>query len=179
MRHLKSGRLACVSTLDAWPRTLHERCTFTVDLTMCNPQIMVFTVTGLFKELTEAAEFLRHFVRTFVVVPQNAGFCIRNETIFITSATAEQTSEFERSQTINSSANSIQSQTATNISPNISQLSDEAKMQMVRNMSAQRQMNIDWSHKCLEETNWEFNRAIFVFQKLFKENQIPPEAFNK
>lgn len=33
-RLLKSGRLACVSTLDEWPRTLHERRTFTVDLTI-------------------------------------------------------------------------------------------------------------------------------------------------
>jgi len=36
MRLLKSGRLACVSTLDEWPRTLHERRTFTVDLTIFN-----------------------------------------------------------------------------------------------------------------------------------------------
>lgn len=33
-RLLKSGRLACVSALDEWPRTLHERRTFTVDLTI-------------------------------------------------------------------------------------------------------------------------------------------------
>ncbi|XP_034474938.1 nuclear RNA export factor 1-like [Drosophila innubila] len=185
MRLLKIGRLACVSTLDEWPRTLHERCSFTVDLTMCNPQMMVFTVTGLFKELTGATDALqsyelRYFVRTFVVVPQNAGFCIRNETIFITSATVEQTHEFERSQTTNPSLNSLQCQSAavaTNV--NISSLSDETKMQMVQNLSTQSQMNLDWSHKCLEETNWDFNQAIYVFEKLFKENKIPPEAFIK
>ncbi|KAM8720738.1 hypothetical protein ACLKA7_006730 [Drosophila subpalustris] len=239
MRLLKSGRLACVSTLDEWPRTLHERRTFTVDLTIYNPQMMVFTVTGLFKELTGDADSptpvsmqayeLRHFVRTFVVVPQNTGFCIRNETIFITSATSEQTREFKHSQhqtapgvisaTSQQSAavgvgvgdNSLQSRlqqgqqsvaavallppppnvasslnnpaaaaaVAVATTVNSSQLSDATKMQMVQNMSAQSQMNLDWSRKCLEETNWDFNHAAFVFEKLFKENKIPPEAFIK
>ncbi|XP_064537166.1 nuclear RNA export factor 1 [Drosophila montana] len=226
-RLLKSGRLACVSTLDEWPRTLHERRTFTVDLTIYNPQMMVFTVTGLFKELTgdtgnstpssmQAYE-LRHFVRTFVVVPQNSGFCIRNETIFITSATAEQTREFKRSQhqpapgavslaPISSSIadNSIQNRLQQGqpvaggavalLSPPTNMASpaaaattagstaapnDATKMQMVQAMSAQSQMNLDWSRKCLEETNWDFNHAAFVFEKLFKENKIPPEAFVK
>ncbi|KAM8716748.1 hypothetical protein ACLKA7_003596 [Drosophila subpalustris] len=87
LRLLKIGRLSCVSAMGEWPRTQHDRRFFTVDLTLCNAQMMVFTVTGLFKELTadpDAYE-LRHFVRSFVVVPQNAGFCIRNETVFITS----------------------------------------------------------------------------------------------
>lgn len=160
---------------------------------------MVFTVTGLFKELTGDAESptpvsmqayeLRHFVRTFVVVPQNTGFCIRNETIFITSATSEQTREFKRSQhqpapgaisTASSSVNvnvnvndtnslqnrlhqsqstavallppptvtsSINNPAAIATSVNTSQLSDTTKMQMVQNMSAQSQMNVDWSRK--------------------------------
>ncbi|EDW00067.1 nuclear RNA export factor 1 [Drosophila grimshawi] len=238
MHLLKSGRLACVSTLDEWPRTLHERRTFTVDLNIYNPQMMVFTVTGLFKELTGDAGSttpiamqpyeLRHFVRTFVVVPQNTGFCIRNEAIFITSASTEQTREFKRSQhqpapgaaslTPISSAlneNSIQGRlhpgglavggagavallpppvallpppVATITSPIASATvtaattgphSDATKMQMVQAMSAQSQMNLDWSRKCLEETNWDFNHAAFVFEKLFKENKIPPEAFIK
>jgi len=35
-RNLKYGRLACVSTLDEWPKTQHDRRTFTVDLTIYN-----------------------------------------------------------------------------------------------------------------------------------------------
>ncbi|KAH8387156.1 hypothetical protein KR093_005063 [Drosophila rubida] len=220
---LKSGRLACVSTLDEWPRTLHERRTFTVDLTIYNPQMMVFTVTGLFKELTGDSDSttpvamqpyeLRHFVRTFVVVPQNTGFCIRNETIFITSATPDQLRDFKRSQhqpapgampnnvpvaaavADTSLQNRLQQNqptgavllmqppviatTATVTSLKPAQLDDATKMQMVQQMSSQSQMNLDWSRKCLEETNWDFNHAAFVFEKLFKENKIPPEAFIK
>ncbi|SPP89292.1 nuclear RNA export factor 1 [Drosophila guanche] len=242
-RLLKNGRLACVATLNEWPRTLHERRTFTVDLTIYNPQMIVFTVTGLFKELngeddrpsTSNAYELRHFMRTFVVVPQNSGFCIRNETIFITAATNEQVREFKRSQhqpapggattaagggttgsrMATAPASALQNRlgsvgggaTATvAILPEVGSLSlnalssptgvsqpqrptafastgsatDEAtKIQMVQAMSSQSQMNLEWSKKCLEETNWDYNHAGFVFEKLFKENKIPPEAFIK
>ncbi|XP_002067487.4 nuclear RNA export factor 1 [Drosophila willistoni] len=234
---LKSGRLACVSTLDEWPRTVHERRTFTVDLTLYNPQMMVFTVTGLFKELTNDNDGpsstssmqpyeLRHFVRTFVVVPQNTGFCIRNETIFITNASQDQLREYKRSlhqpapggsnaaggplatgltvvgggpattdnslrNRLNPGGNEVVAAAAilppsAGVGPNAATGSagspptdDATKMQMVQAMSAQSQMNLDWSRKCLEETNWDFNHAAFVFEKLFKENKIPPEAFVK
>ncbi|EDV44563.2 uncharacterized protein Dana_GF20263 [Drosophila ananassae] len=232
-RLIKNGRLACVSTLDEWPRTLHERRTFTVDLTIFNSSMMVFTVTGLFKEFNGESSTpasmqsydLRHFARTFVVVPQNTGYCIRNETIFLTNATHEQTREFKRSQhqpapgavastsaaastsSMQSSMPSISSSSLQNrlnqgqapgqvvaiLPPGPSAVAsgsaamgaaglpqdDATKMQMVQAMSAQSQMNLDWSRKCLEETNWDFNHAAFVFEKLFKENKIPPEAFVK
>ncbi|XP_017135966.1 nuclear RNA export factor 1 [Drosophila miranda] len=238
-RLLKNGRLACVATLNEWPRTLHERRTFTVDLTIYNPQMIVFTVTGLFKELsgeedrpsTSQAYELRHFMRTFVVVPQNSGFCIRNETIFITAATNEQVREFKRSQhqpapggiapgadgrntasgMDDASVSSLQNRLGTAsgggastvaLLPAVASLSlnnlpsvaggpppvftssgsatdDATKMQMVQAMSSQSQMNLEWSRKCLEETNWDYNHAGFVFGKLFKENKIPPEAFIK
>lgn len=31
----------------------------------------------------------------------------------------------------------------------------------------------------MEETNWDFNKAIFVFGELNKDHKIPAEAFNK
>ncbi|XP_030378948.1 nuclear RNA export factor 1 [Scaptodrosophila lebanonensis] len=222
-RNLKTGRLACVSALDEWPRTSHERRTFTVDLTIYNPQMIVFTVSGLFKELSASASStiaasmqayeLRYFMRTFVVVPQNNGFCIRNEVIFITTATTEQMREFKRSQhtpaPISSATNmpstSLQGRlqpqsrgasilpppqppqpqapattTAAMANPGTGAPPDEVtKMQMIQTMSAQSRMNFDWSRKCLEETNWDYSRAAFVFDQLFKENKIPPEAFVK
>ncbi|XP_016951832.1 nuclear RNA export factor 1 isoform X2 [Drosophila biarmipes] len=243
-RHLKYGRLACVSTLDEWPKTIHERRTFTVDLTIFNTSMMVFTVTGLFKELngevsTSSSSMssqyeLRHFLRTYVVVPQNTGYCIRNETIFITNASQEQVREFKRSQhqpapgamastSSSATATSAQSQpaatslqgrlnpvgvatgpvailpgaplassapggsgsaaiTAGAVAPSgapAASMDESTKMQMIQAMSAQSQMNVLWSRKCLEETNWDYNHAAFVFEQLFKENKIPPEAFVK
>ncbi|XP_036677234.2 nuclear RNA export factor 1 isoform X2 [Drosophila suzukii] len=242
-RHLKYGRLACVSTLDEWPKTIHERRTFTVDLTIFNTSMMVFTVTGLFKELNGEASTsssmstqyeLRHFARTYVVVPQNTGYCIRNETIFITNASQEQVREFKRSQhqpapgamgstSTSATATSAHSQPVTTglqgrlnpvgvptgpvailpggpitssvpVSSGSTAISagtvapgapaggiqdENTRMQMIQAMSAQSQMNVLWSRKCLEETNWDYNHAAFVFEQLFKENKIPPEAFVK
>lgn len=54
-----------------------------------------------------------------------------------------------------------------------------AQMQMVQQMCQQSNMNIEWSKKCLEETNWDYNRAVYVFTELQKQNKIPPEAFIK
>ncbi|XP_017029008.1 nuclear RNA export factor 1 [Drosophila kikkawai] len=234
-RQLKYGRLACVSTLDEWPRTQHERRTFTVDLTIYNASMMVFTVTGLFKELSRETNNtnydLRHFARTFVVVPQNTGYCIRNETIFVTSATNEQSREFKRSQhqpapgaIASTSAAAAAAAAASSptgglqgrLNPvgvgNVANVAilpgaqlgttsplatgggapaapavaagpvahdENTKMQMIQAMCAQSQMNLAWSRKCLEETNWDYNHAAYVFEKLFKDNQIPPEAFVK
>nr|NP_524660.1 small bristles, isoform A [Drosophila melanogaster]Q9U1H9.2 RecName: Full=Nuclear RNA export factor 1; AltName: Full=Protein small bristles; AltName: Full=Protein tip-associating [Drosophila melanogaster]AAF47959.3 small bristles, isoform A [Drosophila melanogaster]CAB64382.2 tip associating protein [Drosophila melanogaster]CAC41645.1 nuclear RNA export factor 1 (NXF1) [Drosophila melanogaster] len=233
-RNLKYGRLACVSTLDEWPKTQHDRRTFTVDLTIYNTSMMVFTVTGLFKELNDETNNpasmelydVRHFARTYVVVPQNNGFCIRNETIFITNATHEQVREFKRSQhqpapgampSTSSAVTSPQAGAAAGLQGRLNALGvatgpvailsgdplaatapvnsgsaaisttavapgaqdESTKMQMIEAMSAQSQMNVIWSRKCLEETNWDFNHAAFVFEKLFKENKIPPEAFMK
>ncbi|EDX17590.1 sbr [Drosophila simulans] len=234
IRNLKYGRLACVSTLDEWPKTQHDRRTFTVDLTIYNTSMMVFTVTGLFKELNAEPSNpgsmelydVRHFARTYVVVPQNNGFCIRNETIFITNASHEQVREFKRSQhqpapgampSTSSAVASPQAGAVAGLQGRLNALSvttgpvailpgdplaatapvnsgsaaisatavapgaqdENTKMQMIQAMSAQSQMNVIWSRKCLEETNWDYNHAAFVFEQLFKENQIPPEAFIK
>ncbi|KAI8114793.1 Nuclear RNA export factor 1 [Lucilia cuprina] len=56
---------------------------------------------------------------------------------------------------------------------------ESMKMQMVQAMCVQSNMNAEWSRKCLEETNWDYNHAAFVFEKLHKECKIPPEAFIK
>lgn len=56
---------------------------------------------------------------------------------------------------------------------------DATKMQMIQTMSQQSNMNLEWSRKCLEETQWDFPRAAHVFTELHKQNKIPAEAFVK
>lgn len=34
-------------------------------------------------------------------------------------------------------------------------------------------------YRCLEETNWDFQRAVFIFTELHKQGTIPAEAFVK
>ncbi|EDW77201.1 uncharacterized protein Dwil_GK22058 [Drosophila willistoni] len=198
-----NGRLACVAAFKEFPRTVHEGRTFTVDLTLCTTQMMVFTVSGLFKEMTDDDQqsyILRHFTRTFVVSPHNGGFCIRNERIFIMNASQDQIRTYKRSlcqpvSAADTSSNGLVAggETSTStlgnhlnpvavnaVTPKVSAVNDDAtKSQMANALSARSQMNLEWSYKCLEDNNWDFSHATLVFDELFKLQQIPLEAFVK
>lgn len=140
---------------------------------------MVLTVTGLFKEKSSdlKSEFARIFQKTLVIVPNNGGFCIRNELLHINNANPSQNrNAFKAPAIVSSPTPQPQPQTATTSQ----QQPDEAtKMRMIQAMSQQSNMNLEWSRKCLEETTWNFDRAAFTFQELFKQNKIPAEAFAK
>ncbi|XP_075154677.1 nuclear RNA export factor small bristles isoform X2 [Haematobia irritans] len=203
LRQLKVGRLPVVSTLAEWPKTQHDPQSFTVDLTLFTPKLISFTVAGLFKEFESNSSTngeVRYFQRQYVIVPAGGGFCIRNEMIFVTSATGSQARTFLKPPSVqaagtaatlpSTAAGSLQnrlqmqqpSTSAAALMPTASiptQPDDATKMQMVQAMTAQSNMNLEWSRKCLEETNWDYNHAAFVFDKLHKEGKIPPEAFIK
>lgn len=159
---------------------------------------MLLTVTGVFKErkVSGKNEFLRSFQRSLIIVPSNGGFCIRNEVFHVNNATSKQErTSFKElpPQMMNNPGTSgmgpptheqiqqiVQQQIQSpNTSLNDSGTSDNTKIQMVQAMSQQSNMNLEWSRKCLEETNWDFQRAGYVFTELHKQNKIPAEAFNK
>lgn len=140
--------------------------------------MIVLTVSGLFKERNAGnpkAEYTRCFQKTLVIVPNNNGFCIKNEMLHINNASqAQARAAFKEPVPIAPSSNMTPS---TSQAPQ--QLDDNTKLRMVQEMSKASNMNLEWSRKCLEETQWDYNRAGFVFQELFKQNKIPPEAFVK
>jgi nuclear RNA export factor len=140
--------------------------------------MIVLTVTGLFKERNPNAEYARTFQKTMVIVPNNSGFCIMNEMMHVNNASQNQARNAFKAPII---ANPQMPVAQPSLSTQPQQLApDEAtKMQMIQAMCQQSNMNVEWSRKCLEETNWDFQRAGFVFAELFKQNKIPPEAFAK
>jgi nuclear RNA export factor len=142
--------------------------------------MICLTVTGLFKERHSdpKLEFTRIFQKTLVIVPNNGGFCIRNEMLHINNASPIQARNAFKTPAIVPTPQVIPQQQQQ---PNTStqQLDDATKMRMIEAISQQTNMNLEWSRKCLEETTWDYNRAVFVFQELFKKNQIPQEAFTK
>uniref|UniRef100_A0A1A9UFA2 NTF2 domain-containing protein n=1 Tax=Glossina austeni TaxID=7395 RepID=A0A1A9UFA2_GLOAU len=197
IRQLKVGRLAVVSTLAEWPRTQHDPQSFTVDVTIFTPNMICFTVGGLFKEFESAnntAGGVRYFQRQFILVPAGNGFCIRNEMIFVTRANRSQTRTFLKPQETLPLMGAFVTPTATTeiigvqnelqmdhqdatSSAAPDQPDDATKMQMVQVMSAQSHMNMEWSTKCLEENNWNYSHAIFIFDNLQKTDNVPSEAF--
>ena len=143
--------------------------------------MMIITVTGLFKEL-DTKETLRFFNRTFVIVPQGSGFCIRNEQLHIGNPT-----DLQEKRAFSSSVNeaSVSSPSAgpscstPNVLPAQVEPSEEIKQNMTVTLSQQTNMNLLWSGKCLAEVQWNFERAIVAFKEFFQRGAIPAEAFQK
>ncbi|XP_062713191.1 nuclear RNA export factor 1 [Aedes albopictus] len=185
-RTLKMGRLPVVTFLSELPKTKHDPLTFVVDLTLFTPQLILLTVTGVFKERKVAVinEPYRSFQRSLVIVPSGSGFCIRNEMIHINNATRIQEDKaFKDPASSGFQAPATAAPVATvpiPVAPVVPPVVDDnTKLQMVQAMAAHSNMNLEWSRKCLEETNWDFERAGFAFTELHKQNRIPPEAFVK
>nr|CAD7423253.1 unnamed protein product [Timema monikensis] len=174
---LHVGKQNIISCLSQFPKTQHDPMSFQVDLVLFTPQLIMLCVTGLFREPEQKTPPIRSFMRTFVIVPVGSGFCIINEELFITCATTEQ---------LESAFNTpLPAQTApTPVSPPSQPqggpvLDDATKQQMVEVLAQQTGMNLSWSKKCLDETNWDFQKAVFVFSELHKQGTVPPEAFIK
>ncbi|KAJ8940254.1 hypothetical protein NQ314_010776 [Rhamnusium bicolor] len=183
---LKQGQLAVVSYLQEMPLTKHDIHSFTVDLTLFTPQMLCLTVSGMFRELKSGNKSppIRYFFRTLVIVPAGSGFCIANEELHITNAFPDQAKEAFKTPvavepTPVAPVATVSSPGGPAVSPIVPVPDDATKQEMVRQMSAQSGMNLEWSLKCLEETQWDFQRASLVFQHLQSQGVIPPEAFVK
>uniref|UniRef100_A0A182VYC2 NTF2 domain-containing protein n=1 Tax=Anopheles minimus TaxID=112268 RepID=A0A182VYC2_9DIPT len=180
-RLLKQGRLQVVSYLSSLPLTKHDLPTFAVDLTLFTPHMLHLTVNGTFKERKGNADtdFIRSFQRTFVIVPANGGFCIRNDMMHINVATRLQ--EEKCFKPANSVALTQQppapAPAANAIAAAPMMPDDNTKLQMIQALSAQTKMTTEWSKLCLQENNWDYQRAEFSFTELHKQNRIPPGAF--
>jgi len=165
-----------VSLLSELPNSLHDPQSFGVDLTLFTDKLIHLTVTGMFKERKQGGsnELVRSFQRTLVIVPSGGGFCIKNEAVHFSNATPMQ------EKTLFVPRPTVETQnTITPPNNTTGTFNDDTKREMVTAMSNQSGMNLDWSRKCLEETQWDFQRAAFVFSELQKQNKIPPEAFVK
>ena len=96
-RLLHRKRLQIVGFLDRLPKTQHDTSSFTLDIPFATERLMTFTVTGAFRERLAVSGVaprrnynIRHFSRTFVVVPQGEGLCIINDTLCITTPSRQQ-----------------------------------------------------------------------------------------
>ncbi|KAJ8956646.1 hypothetical protein NQ318_014000 [Aromia moschata] len=189
---LKQGHLSVVSFLQEMPQTKHDIHSFNVDLTLFTPQMLCLTVAGMFRELKSGHKIppTRYFFRTLIIVPAGSGFCIANEQLHITNATPDQAREaFKAPPPPPPAQPNMVAPVATTSSPSVPVLPaapvipavpDAAmKQEMVQQMSTHSGMNMEWSMKCLEETQWDFQRASLVFQNLQSAGVIPPEAFVK
>lgn len=170
-RYLRTGRLQVVSFLSDLPKTKHDLMGFAVDLLVFMPAMIVLTMNGVYKETVTAGNPTRSFHRTFVIVPNNGGgFSITNDMLFITNTTREQEEKLFPQDGAPAPTPALAPAPASH---------DDNQRAMLGMLSQQTGMNEHWTVNCLQETGWDYQRALFIFNQLRSEGKIPPEAFVK
>ncbi|CAF4851537.1 unnamed protein product [Rotaria sp. Silwood1] len=170
---LRHGKTAVLDFLRVkFPLTKHDGNSFHVDFISTANNRAIFTINGLYKEVDQDTNNpIRCFQRTFTCASTTTGILIVADHIILSSATDAQISKMTHSSTTPSSSTQSSNNTNTNI--------DIQNQQMIEKFSQQSGMNIEYSTLCLQQNNWNYNKAAEVFLDLQNKNQIPPAAFNK
>ncbi|XP_047997940.1 nuclear RNA export factor 1 [Leguminivora glycinivorella] len=174
-RYLRTGKLQVVSFLSELPKTQHDLLGFAVDLPVFTPTMIVLVMNGVFKETSVAGTPTRSFHRTFVIVPNtNGGFCVMNDMLFITNTTKDQ-----EEQAFSSGSPIAPAPAPAPLPVAVAGASGDDHAALLNMLSQQTGMNQHWTMNCLQETGWDYQRALLIFNQLHSEGKIPPEAFVK
>ncbi|XP_051513503.1 nuclear RNA export factor 1-like [Myxocyprinus asiaticus] len=167
-RMLKHSRVNVVAFLNNLPQTHHDMASFTVDVNTYTKTLLMFTVSGVFKEVDGASrDSVKAFSRVFITVPaQNSGLCIVNDELFVRNTTRDEIHRAFAAPAQTPSSSSVPTLNA-------------AQQEMLSAFASNSQMNLEWSKKCLQDNGWDFNRAAQVFMVLKVQGKIPQAAFIK
>eukprot|EP00794_Sanderia_malayensis_P019908 gene19908-21853_t len=170
---IKNTKLSAVAYLNELPRTRHDFESFALDVSTETPTFVCFTVRGNFME-GDARDTLRAFSRTFILLltPDN-NMKIMNDQLQVRNSIGKpQPSTSSSTQSPPVAVSSLP--TAAPIGQNA--LSTERQALLTKFCEASK-MNAKFSMQCLEQNNWDFQKAGQVFTDLQREGKIPPEAF--
>ncbi|XP_077388057.1 nuclear RNA export factor 1 isoform X1 [Festucalex cinctus] len=169
-RLLKHTRLNVVAFLNELPKTQHDTASFTIDVNTYTNTLLSFTVSGVFKEVAvngKSRDSTMAFSRVFVTVPAgNSGLCIVNDQLFVRLATTEEIRKAFVAPAPTPSSSPVPTLTAP-------------QQEMLTAFSQKSGMNLEWSQKCLQDNEWDFNKAAQIFTQLQTEGKIPDVAFIK
>ncbi|XP_048058762.1 nuclear RNA export factor 1 isoform X1 [Megalobrama amblycephala] len=167
-RLLKRTRLTVVAFLSELPKTQHDINSVNVDVNTCTRTLLVFTVSGVFKEVDDKSrDSVRAFSRVFITVPaRNSGLCIVNDELFVRNATAEE-------------MRCAFAAPAPTLSSSPMPILSAAQQEMLSAFSQMSEMNLAWSQKCLQDNAWDFHQAAQIFTELKAQGKIPEAAFIK
>ncbi|KAM9470101.1 nuclear RNA export factor 1 isoform 1-T1 [Clarias gariepinus] len=164
-RVLKHTRLNVVAFLNELPKTQHDLSTFIVDVNTCTQTLLVFTVSGLFKDIDiKSKESTRAFSRVFVGVPaMNNGICLVNDALFVRNATTEEICRAFATAAPTPSSSPVSTHSPT-------------QLEMITTFSQKSQMDLEWSQRWLQQHDWDFNRAFQLFTNLQAQGMEPNMA---
>uniref|UniRef100_A0A8C1ABD6 Nuclear RNA export factor 1b n=2 Tax=Cyprinus carpio TaxID=7962 RepID=A0A8C1ABD6_CYPCA len=158
-RLIKHTRLNVVAFLNELPKTQHDIASLIVD-------VNTYTVSQTCSD-GKSRDSFRAFSRVFIAVPAgNAGLCIVNDELFVRNATTE---EIRRA---------FVAPAPTPSSSPVPTLS-APQQEMLAAFSLMSGMNLEWSQKCLQDNDWDFDRAAQIFTGLKAQGKIPDVAFVK
>uniref|UniRef100_A0A673I087 Nuclear RNA export factor 1 n=1 Tax=Sinocyclocheilus rhinocerous TaxID=307959 RepID=A0A673I087_9TELE len=147
-RLIKHTRLNVVAFLNELPKTQHDIASLIVDVNTYTVSQTCYIVDG------KSRDSFRAFSRVFIAVPAgNAGLCIVNDELFIRNATTE---EIRRA---------FVAPAPTPSSSPVPTLS-APQQEMLAAFSQKSGMNLEWSQKCLQDNDWDFDRAAQIFTGL-------------
>ncbi|XP_033733776.1 nuclear RNA export factor 1-like [Pecten maximus] len=180
-RVLMRGKLNIVSKLCLLPKTTHDYNSFVVDVDHASATLLSFTVIGVFKEADERSDRqpVRAFSRRFIALPRGQGMVIANDLLTVTNASPSQVQTAFKNPAPTPSSSPVPDTTPAAPFHQAGPSLTPEQQQMVQSFSAQSQMNLEFSAKCLEEHHWNYDMAGQAFLTLQKENKIPSEAFVK
>uniref|UniRef100_A0A8B9KQT2 Nuclear RNA export factor 1 n=1 Tax=Astyanax mexicanus TaxID=7994 RepID=A0A8B9KQT2_ASTMX len=164
-RLLKHTRLNVVAFLNELPKTQHDIASFNVDINTYTNTLLSFTVSGVFREVEgKSRDSYRSFSRVFIAVsPGNGTLCIVNDEMFIRNATTEEIRRAFVAPAPTPSSSPVPTLSAT-------------QQEMLSAFSLKSGMNLEWSQKCLQDNDWDFDRAAQIFTDLKIQGKIPDVA---
>ncbi|CAJ0960930.1 unnamed protein product, partial [Mesorhabditis belari] len=193
------GAMSIVVALAKLPKTSHLKDSFTLDVSLVTSTLMAFSLSGLFEDgpgvRSGDVPELKYFNRQFVVAPRDASsLVIISDMLFISSLHPPRLEKFKKLQE-KAAKNALAPSTSqtmpivsavvdvnlTQPPPPIAQMpingepDNETKLEMIKQFSQQSGMKPDWSEKCLQDSNWNFEQAGQNF--LVARATIPADAF--
>ncbi|GFR93143.1 nuclear RNA export factor 1 [Elysia marginata] len=181
-KKIHTGNLHVIAFLEKMPLTTHDVHSFKVDVTLALPTLLSFVVHGVFKETDARSDkLIRAFSRSFITVPSGSGMVIINDMFTLTNAGYELTKNAFKTGAPTPSPSPV-SAAAGSGSPATSSASPyltPAQIQMVEKFTSDSGMNKEFSFKCLQENEWNYEKAGQTFTALHSQGKIPPQAFVK
>lgn len=178
-KKIHTGNLHIIAFLENLPGTTHDIHSFKVDVSLASPTLLSFVIHGVFKESDARSDkLIRAFSRSFVTVPFGNGMVIINDMLTLTNAGYDQTKNAFKSGAPTPSSSPAPASVSVTLPPDVTSPGlTPAQLQMVEKFVADSGMNKDFSLKCLQENEWNYERAGQIFTSLHREGKIPPEAF--
>lgn len=165
------GQANIVAFLSEMPKTVHLPESFVVDVPFHSDALLIIVVNGVYHEVqNKGNKLVRFFCRTFTIVPQGGGFVIINDQLMAGNATSEQVTKFKAI-----SGGDDPSTSTPTYNPGVSSVLNQNKL--IENFARETKMTAAFSRQCLEENNYDFNKALDCFYELNKRGAIPREAF--